>query len=127
VISIILVTCCGGGLEARQLNYCGHLEGVAQSYSVYKYGDDVKQKPALFRRTLCSWPHNRNLAIQLVFSLHLIMRVIQLVITIALLSNQESSGVAALPSPLRGAERRAKSGKTTKKSDGGKATVRNPW
>eukprot|EP01082_Thalassiosira_pseudonana_P005181 g4683.t1 g4683 contig16:51732-52683(+) len=47
------------------------------------------------------------------------MRVIQLVITIALLSYQESSGVAALSSPLRGAERRAKSGKTTKKSEGG--------
>jgi hypothetical protein len=55
------------------------------------------------------------------------MRVLQLVITIALLSYQESSGVAALSSPLRGAERLAKSGKTTKKkSYGGEATVRNP-
>eukprot|EP00970_Alexandrium_tamarense_P013900 scaffold3774_cov137-Alexandrium_tamarense.AAC.1 len=39
------------------------------------------------------------------------MRVLQLVFTIALLSNQESSGVAALLSPLR--ERRAKAGKST--------------
>ena len=57
------------------------------------------------------------------------MRVLQLVITIALLSYQESNGVAALSSPLRGVERRAKSGKTTKKSDGGgttSSTVRNP-
>jgi hypothetical protein len=55
------------------------------------------------------------------------MRVIQLVITIALLSYQESSGVAALSSPLRGAERRAKSGKATKKKGNSEeATVRNP-
>jgi hypothetical protein len=59
--------------------------------------------------------------------LHFIMRVIQLVITIALLSYQESSGVAALSSPLRGAKRRAKSGKTTKKKGNSEeATVRNP-
>jgi hypothetical protein len=62
------------------------------------------------------------------------MRAIQLVITIALLSYQETSAVAALLSPLRGAERRAKSGNTTKKNNGGgttsstttASTVRNP-
>ncbi|EED87347.1 predicted protein [Thalassiosira pseudonana CCMP1335] len=54
------------------------------------------------------------------------MRVIQLVITIALLSYQESSGVAALSSPLRGAERRAKSGKTTKKKGNSEEATKAP-
>ena len=80
-----------------------------------------------FKASWPSSPHNHNFAIQLLFYLHFIMRVIQLVITIALLSYQESSGVAALSSPLRGAERRAKSGKTTKKKGNSEeATVRNP-
>jgi hypothetical protein len=79
-----------------------------------------------FKASWPSSPHNHTYAIQLLFYLHFIMRVIQLVITIALLSYKESSGVAALSSPLRGAERRAKAGKTKKKSDGGEATVCNP-